>query len=251
MNTGAEASTAIPLPASPVFATTRWSVVLRAGDENSPQQQDALAQLCRTYWYPLYAYVRRLGASPEDAQDLTQGFFARLIERNVVNEADADKGKFRWLVLGTLKHYLANQRDFKVAAKRGGNLAHISLDDLTVEKRYQLEPTTTLSPDKLFDRNWAMTLLDRVREQLREHYVQAGKLDRFERLENFIPGGQARRSYEEVSQDLGVSEGALRVELHRLKALYRQFLRAEIAHTVSNPVEIDEELRYLIEVMQG
>ncbi|MSU61826.1 MAG: sigma-70 family RNA polymerase sigma factor [Pedosphaera sp.] len=244
-------STIIPLPVSPVFATTQWSVILRAGGEDSPLQHDAIAQLCRAYWYPLYAYVRRQGASPEDAQDLTQGFFARLIERKVVSEADADKGKFRWFILGTLKHYLANQHDLKAAAKRGGNCIHVSLDDLNVESRYQIEPVTTLSPDKLFDRSWAVTLLERVREQLREHYTQAGKLDRFERLESFIPGGQTRGSYEEVARDLGVSEGALRVELHRLKATYRQFLRSEIAHTVSNPVEIDEELRYLIEVMQG
>ena len=250
MNENTESSTVIGLPRTPIFATTRWTVIVSAGDEHSPQQADALSQLCQTYWYPLYAFARRQGASPHDAEDLIQEFFARLLERNYLDRADPNKGKFRWFLLGALKHFLSNQRERERTAKRGGNQIHIPLDQIVAEKRYQLEPSTNLNAEKLFERTWAMTLLARVREQLREHYEKAGKLGRFERLESFLPGDQKKRSYTEVAQELGVSEGALRVELHRLKATYRAILRAEIAHIVSAPTEIDEELRHLIEVMQ-
>jgi RNA polymerase sigma factor (sigma-70 family) len=235
---------------SPIFATTRWTVVLNAGDARSAEPAGALAQLCQTYWYPLYAFTRRQGASVEDAQDLTQEFFARLIERNYLDQADRNKGKFRWFLLGALKHFLSNQRERERAVKRGGRIVHIPLDEIMAEKRYQLEPSTNLTPEKLFERAWAMTLLARTREQLREHYEKAGKRERFEKLECFLPGGYEKKSYSEMGEELGVSEGALRVELHRLKATYRELLRTEIAHTVSTPTEIDEELRHLIEAMQ-
>jgi len=240
----------VNLPAMPIFATTRWTVVLNAGDAHSSQHDDALAQLCSTYWYPLYAFIRRQGASPHDSQDLTQEFFARLLARNWLDQADREKGKFRWFLLGALKHFLAHQRERESAAKRGGGKRHIPLDDILAEKRYQLEPSTQLTPEKLFERAWALTLLARVREQLRERYETAGKRERFEKLECFLPGAHAKRAYAEVARELGVSEGAVRVDLHRMKETYRQLLRAEIAHTVSTPTEIDEELRHLIEVMQ-
>jgi RNA polymerase sigma-70 factor (ECF subfamily) len=239
------------LQQSPVFATTRWTLVLNAGDAQSAQNVDALGQLCRIYWYPLYAFIRRQGANPADAQDLTQEFFARLLERNFLDRADRNKGKFRWFLLGAVKHFLSSQRERERAAKRGGGQVHLPLDQILAEERYQLEPATTLSPEKLFERAWAMTLLDRVRQQLREHYEGAGKLDRFNALETFLPGDRARGSYAAVAQELGLSEGALRVELHRLKAAFRQFLRTEIAHSVTTPSEVDEELRHLIEAMQN
>jgi RNA polymerase sigma factor (sigma-70 family) len=234
---------------SPIFATTRWTVVLHAGEAPSAQQADALAQLCQTYWYPLYAYTRRQGASVEDAQDLTQEFFARLLERNYLDHADPNKGKFRWFLLGALKHFLANQRERARSLKRGGRLVQLSLDEITAEKRYQLELSTPLTPEKIFERAWALTLLEHVREQLREHFEKAGKRERFEKLATFLPGGHEKKSYADMAVELGTNEGALRVELHRFKATYRQLLRTEIAHTVSAPAEIDEELRHLIEVM--
>jgi RNA polymerase sigma factor (sigma-70 family) len=250
MNETPEDPTPIGHAHSPIFATTRWTVVLNAGDARSAEQADALAQLCRTYWYPLYAFIRRQGVSVEDAQDLTQEFFARLLERNYLDRANPDKGKFRGFLLGALKHFLSNQRERERAAKRGGRMIHIPLDEIMAEKQYQLEPSTDVTPEKQFERAWALALLARVREQLREHYEKAGKRERFEKLECFLPGGHEKRSYAEVGQELGVSEGALRVELQRLKATYRQLLRTEIAHTVSTPAEIDAELRYLIAVMQ-
>ena len=250
MNETREDLTPMAEARSPVFATTRWSVVLNAGEAPSAQQAEALAQLCQAYWYPLYAYARREGASIEDAQDLTQEFFARLLERNYLDRADPNKGRFRWFLLGALKHFLANQRERARSLRRGGRIVHIPLDDITAEKRYQLELSTPLTPDKNFDRAWALTLLERVREQLRDHFEKAGKRERFETLASFLPGGQEKKSYADMAAELGMSEGALRVELHRFKATYRQLLRTEIAHTVSAPAEVDEELRYLIEVMR-
>jgi len=221
------------LPPPPIFATTRWTVVLNAGDARASQHDAALAQLCSTYWYRLYAFIRRQGANPHDAQDLTQEFFARMLARNWLDQADREKGKFRWFLFGALKHFLAHQREREAAVKRGGGKVHIPLDEILAEKRYRLEPSTQLTPEKLFERTWALTLLARVRQQLREHYEKAGKRERFEKLECFLPGDHEKRAYVDVARELGVSEGALRVELHRMKETYRQLLRTEIAHTVS------------------
>ncbi len=250
MNEGLDAATANGESESPAFATTRWGVVLEAGRTPSPQQADALGQLCQSYWYPLYAYARREGASVEDAQDLTQGFFARLLERNYLERADPNKGRFRGFLLGAFKHFLSNQRERAGAFKRGGGVVHVPLDEVTAEKRFQHEPSTTLTPERLFERAWALTLLGRVREQLRLRFETAGQPERFERLATLLPGGSEKQSHAEVAAEIGTNEGALRVELHRLKDAYRQLLRAEVAQTVSAPAEIDEELRHLIEVMQ-
>jgi RNA polymerase sigma factor (sigma-70 family) len=250
MDDAREAPTPFAEAPSPVFATTRWTVVLNAGEAPSTSQAEALAQLCQTYWYPLYAYTRRQGASIEDAQDLTQEFFACLLQRNYLDRADPNKGKFRWFLLGALKHFLANQRERARSLKRGGRLVHLPLDEINAEKRYQLELSTSPTPERIFDRAWALTLLERVREQLRDQFEKAGKRERFEKLASFLPGGHEKKSYPEMAAELGTSEGALRVELHRFKATYRQLLRTEIAHTVSTPTEIDGELRHLIEVMR-
>jgi DNA-directed RNA polymerase specialized sigma24 family protein len=184
------------------------------------------------------------------AQDLTQEFFACLLKRNYLDRADPHKGKFRWFLLGALKHFPANQRERERSLKRSGRIVHIPLDEITAEKRYQLELSTPLTPETIFERAWALTLLEHVREQRRAHFEKAGKRERFEKLARFLPGGQERKSYADTAAELGTNEGALRVELHRFKAAYRQFLRTEIAHTVSAPTEIDEELRHLIEVMR-
>jgi RNA polymerase sigma-70 factor (ECF subfamily) len=250
MNEGREEPTSVAEAQSPTFATTRWGIVLKAGEGPSAQQAAALAQLCEAYWYPLYAYARRQGAGVEDAQDLTQEFFARLLERNYLDRADPNKGRFRWFLLGAFKHFLSSQRQRARAVKRGGGLVHIPLDEITAEKRYQDEPSTALDPERLFERAWALTLLARVRAQLREQFEKAGRLERFERLAALLPGGHEDKSSAEVAAEMGINEGALRVELHRLKGTYRQLLRTEVAHTVSAPAEIDEELRHLIKVMQ-
>ena len=216
----------------------------------SAQQADALAQLCQTCWYPLYVYIRRQGARVEDAQDLTQEFFARLLERNYLDRADPNKGKFRWFLLAALKHCLANQRERARSLKRGAQIVHIPFDEITAEKRYRLELSTPLTPERPFERAWALTLLERVREQMRDQFEKAGKRERFQKLASFFPGEHEKKSYADVAVELGTNEGALRAELHRFKAAYRQLLRTEIAHTVSTPAEVDEEFRHLIEVMQ-
>jgi len=238
------------LPRGLVFATTRWTLVLRAGDSESPQHADALNELCGMYWYPLYAFARRQGASPPDAQDLTQGFFASLLERNYLDQADPRRGRFRSFLLGAFKHFLSHRRDYERAAKRGGGRVHISLDEAAAESRYRLEPRTDLSPDKLYERAWAKTVLSRVKDGLRAQFERAGKRDRFEELQSCLPGDYEQRPYSEIAARLGMSEGALRVELHRLRAAYRALLRSEIAQTVTTVAEIDEELRHLIEAMQ-
>lgn len=224
--------------------------MLRAGDDQSPEQSDALGQLCASYWYPLYAFVRRQGASPDDAQDLTQEFFTRLLQRNYLDRADREKGKFRWFLLGAFKHFLSHQREHARAAKRGGGQATVSLDEMAAAKRYQLEPQTNLTPEKLYERTWALSLLAQVKDQLRAHYIQAGKESRFDQLKSFLPGGHQPRLPSEVAAQLGISDGTLRVELHRLRSTYRSLLRKEIAQTVSTPTEVDEELRHLIDVMR-
>jgi len=237
-------------PRAPVFATTRWTLVLKAGDGESQQHAEALNQLCGVYWYPLYAFARRQGSSPHDAQDLTQEFFARLVERNYLDQADPRRGRFRSFLLGAFKHFLSHRRDYERAAKRGGGRVHVSLDEAAAEGRYRLEPKTDLSPDRLYERAWAKTVLSRVKDGLRAQFERAGKRDRFEELQSCLPGDYEQRAYSEIAARLGMSEGALRVELHRLRAAYRALLRSEIAQTVTTVAEIDEELRHLIEVMQ-
>ncbi len=230
-----------------VFATTRWSLVLNAGEANSSHHQEALAQLCEIYWYPLYAFARRQGVQPHDAQDLIQGFFEKLLQRNVLGQADQAKGRFRGFLLGCLKHFLCNHWAHSKTVKRGGKEVHIPLDSILAERRFELEPKTDESPDKIFVRNWAVTLLRQARDRLEDEYKSAGKQDRYDALVGFLPGGQPRGSYSQVAKKLRLSEGALRIELHRMKAAYRKLLRTEISHTVTTPAEVDDELSYLIE----
>lgn len=237
----------LPYNAAPVFATTHWTVVLQAGRNDSPEAGSALAELCRVYWYPLYAYVRRLGHDVHNAQDLTQGFFERLLEKNYLELADPRRGKFRWFLLTAFKCFLANEWDRGRTLKRGGGKEIIPLDALTAEQRYALEPADTLTADQLYDRRWALDLLARVRKQLRDRY--AGKSDRFERLEQYLPGGDPPPEYAETAAALKLSEDAVRQEAHRLRKRYGELLRAEIASTVAQPDEIDEEIGYLIDVI--
>jgi RNA polymerase sigma-70 factor (ECF subfamily) len=232
-----------------VFATTHWSVVLAAGHSSVAGAQEALESLCRTYWYPLYVYVRRQGQSPHDAQDLTQEFFARLLEKKYLRLADPDRGKFRAFLLKSLKHFLVNEWEKARTQKRGGGQCVIPLDADMAESRYAAEPALALTLDQVYEKRWAVTLIEAVLARLRESYAGAGRGPVFETLKGFIWGEQATLSYSELASQLGLNEGAVKVAVHRLRSRYRELLRAEIAKTVATPGEVDEELQHLIAVL--
>jgi len=233
------------------FATTHWSVVLAAGQRDSPQAAEALERLCRAYWYPLYAHVRRRGYSPEDAQDLTQEFFARVLAKHWLSTADRSRGRFRTFLLGAFSHFLANEWHRARCEKRGGGQELVSWDQATAENRYLAEPVDDLTPEKIFQKRWAATLLEQVLSRLREEHVAAGKRDFFEAVKDFLWGEKNTLSQANLAVALGLSEGALKVAVHRLRRRYRELLRAEIAQTVAGPDEIDEELRELMAVLRG
>jgi RNA polymerase sigma factor (sigma-70 family) len=227
------------------FATTRWSVVVAAGRTPSPDTRQALAALCEAYWYPLYAFVRRKGHSVDDAQDLTQAFFAELLEKDRLRAADRERGRFRTFLLASLEHFLANQWRRAGAAKRGRGRPTISLDLERGESQYRLEPAHELTPEKLYERRWALTMLDNALSKLREEYAQREKLDLFDRLRGCLGGDKQRVPYAQLAADLDMTEAAIKVAVHRLRKRYRDILRAEIAETVDSPEEIDDELRDL------
>jgi len=227
------------------FATTHWSVVLEAGREESAQAGEALEQLCRTYWYPLYAYVRRKGHDPNDAQDLTQEFFARLLRGNFLNTVEQRKGKFRSFLVASLEHFLVKEWVRANRQKRGGGQAILSLDEEGAENRYALEPAGNLSAQKLYERRWAMTLLDRAMKRLGEECHQHGKRELFECVKNLLSGDAQEEGYRELAAGVTMSEGALRVAVHRLRQRYGILLREEIAQTVATQAEVDEEVRCL------
>ncbi len=235
----------------PVFATTRWTVVLAAGQSDTTQAQAALENLCRTYWYPLYAYVRRCGHSPPDAQDLTQEFFARLLERRWVERADRQKGKFRSFLLASLNHFLADEWDRARAQKRGGGAPLIPLQLDTAETRYGHEPADPVTPEQNFERRWALALLEEVLRRLAEEYRQDGRAELFAALNPCLVGDRAAQPYADLAVKLGVSEGTVKSAVHRLRQRYRQLLHEEIAHTVTGPGEVEEELRHLFSVLAG
>jgi RNA polymerase sigma factor (sigma-70 family) len=233
------------------FTTTHWSVVLAATGSNSPEAQQALEQLCQTYWYPLYVFVRRQGNSPEDAQDLTQAFFERILERNYFGQADRSKGRLRAFLLASLKHFLSDQRDRRDAAKRGGGRRMLSLDAHTAEERYQLEPADTMTPEKLYERRWAFTLLEKARTNLRSEYDAAGKTELYQLLKVLEPGSGDGTTYADIGQRLGKSESAIKSEASRLRLRYGELVRSEIAQTVASVTEIDDEVRHLLTVIGG
>ena len=233
------------------FVATRWTLVVKAASSDTPQAREALAQLCGMYWYPLYAFVRRKGYAPADAEDLTQAFFARVLAEQFIAGADQKKGRFRAFLLTRLSHFLADEWDRVKAHKRGGGQPALSLDSRSAETRYQLEAVDPRSPDKLFEYHWAMTLLERVYERLRLEDQQQGHGELFEALKGCLVQARAAVAYADVASRLGLSEGALRVTVHRLRRRYRDLLRAEIAETVSGPEEVEEELHYLFRVLAG
>ena len=233
------------------FLTTHWSVVLAAREGVSPQAADALASLCRTYWYPLYAYIRRRGHASYDAQDLTQEFFARLLERNFMAAVRQERGKFRWFLLSALKRFLANEWNREHAAKRNGGQSIVSLDEESAEGRYRYEIPDHTTPDKLFDQSWAMTLLEQARAQLQREYTSSSRGELFDQLKIFLSGDRAPLSHAEAGAVLGMNEGAVKVAVHRLRQRYRDCLREQIAQTVSTPAEVDEEIRQLFAAFSG
>jgi len=237
--------TATSFPGGHDFATTRWTLVLAAGDAENPQSGKALATLCQTYWMPLYAFVRRRGYSAADAEDLVQEFFARLLERNFLGQADRDRGRFRTFLLSALSHFVANEWNRQRTLKRGGAQPSVSWDAQSAEDRYLQEGADTETPATAFDRHWAEALLERALDQLRRQYAAIGKADLFQTLEPCLSGDGLAASYRETAAQLGMSEGTLRVAAHRLRRGFGEMLRLEVAHTVTGPAEIDDELRYL------
>jgi RNA polymerase sigma-70 factor (ECF subfamily) len=224
---------------------------LNAGDTVSPHAGAALNSLCQSYWYPLYAYVRRKGHSPEAAKDLTQEFFAQLLAKRLLAGVDRNKGKFRSWLLGVMNHFLAHEWAKATAQKRGGGQPLFSLDETDPEDRYRLEPADNASPEKLFDRRWAFTLLERAAVRLREEYEAAGKSAVYSALKPFVSTEGTALSYEEAARQLGLSTSAAKSAIHRLRQRYQELIREEIAQTVTTTTEIDEEIRYLLAVIRG
>lgn len=228
------------------FATTHWSVVLAAANTGKPEAQAALETLCRGYWFPLYAFIRRDGYGAHEAQDLTQEFLARLIEKRQLAGIEAGRGKFRSFLLVTLRHFLSDERKRTGAQKRGGDRVIISIDETAAESRYPFELVDSVTPEVLFEREWALTVLDKAMERLRRRYAKRGRSRLFDELEICLGGGKNDVSYAAIASRLDSSEGAIKVAVHRLRKEFGDALRAEIAQTVANPSEIDVEICQLI-----
>ena len=239
-----------PRSTAPNFAMTRWSVVLAAGQNDSVGAKEALENLCRIYWPPLYAFVRRQGHSPADAQDLTQEFFARLLAKNYLGAVDPSKGRFRSFLLASLKHFLANEWDKAKAAKRGGGgLVLVPINTDAAETACGIDPADQVTPEKLFQRRWAMTLLEQVLARLREEHAASGKSGLFDELKGTLTGQRDSLPYAAIAMRLGMSEVAIKVTVHRLRQRYREILREEISHTVPGPGEIEDEIRALFSAL--
>jgi RNA polymerase sigma factor (sigma-70 family) len=233
------------------FAATRWTLVLQAArGSQTPRAAAAMAELCQIYWYPLYAFIRRRGHAAHDAEDLTQEFFARLLDKRFLARADREKGRFRTFLLTAVKRFLANEHEAAQAQKRGGGQRIIRLDGLEPEARYRLEPAVTLSPERLFERQWALTLLNRVLARLQADMGDEGKAALFDPLKGHLTGSRTE-TYAATAARLGVSEGAVQVAAHRLRRRYRELIREEIEHTVASPQEVEDEIRCLFACLQS
>jgi DNA-directed RNA polymerase specialized sigma24 family protein len=232
------------------FQTTRWSIVNAAGDGDSAARS-ALAKLCETYWYPLYAYVRRQGATPDDARDLTQGFFTSLIERRDFDSLRKERGRFRAFLLASLQHYLANDYARRKTLKRGGGVVPLSLEFDGAEGRYRFEPADKETPQTLFERRWALTVIERSLAEVRKEWEAASRADEFEALKSCLLGGAPAGGYAAVAREISSSEGAVRVAVHRLRRKFQKRLREEIADTVADPSEVDDEIRYLLRALDA
>jgi RNA polymerase sigma-70 factor (ECF subfamily) len=231
------------------FETTQWSLVLAAGQRGSAAADEALARLCALYWYPVFAFVRRKGYSTEDAQDLTQGFFARLIEKGDLGAADRSRGRFRSFLLTACQYFLANERDRERAQKRGGGRIPLSIDVAVAEGRYERALGHGETPERLYDRQWGLTLLDAVFTTLRAEHAAAGKADLFDRLKEFLIAGEGAGSHADAARELGLSAGAVKVAVHRLRRRYREELRRQVADTVGSDDEVQDEIRHLFQTL--
>ena len=232
-----------------VFVATHWSVVLAAKDKESPQSDRALETLCRTYWPPLYVFLRRQGHRPHDAQDLVQEFFARLLRLDYLKAVEPARGRFRTFLIMALRRFLANEWDRARAEKRGGGQVPVPLDAEIAENRYQEESAAPMAADLAFDRQWAITLLDQALARVREEQARQGKSAEFEVLRRFLTPGVEPLPYGAVAGQLGVSEAAVKMAVHRLRRRYREFFREAIAQTVTGPAEVEEEMSYLLQVL--
>lgn len=231
------------------FTATHWSVVLAAASEDSQEATAALETLCRQYWYPLYAFVRRAGHAPADAEDIVQSFFFQLLEKRSLKHADPMRGRFRTFLLASLKHFMANEWQHQHTARRGGGVPPVSLDRFSPEELYARGSPQTLTPEQLYDRTWALSVLACARDRLSEDYARRGQAERFRLLESFLPGETSEQTYAEAGRRLGLSEGSVKAEVHRLKVRYRMFLRAGIMPIVARLEDVDQELRELTEAL--
>ncbi len=232
------------------FNTTHWSVVLAAGQADSAPARAALEELCRTYWFPLYAYVRRRGHDAVEAQDLTQEFFLRLLDKQYLRLADSARGRFRSFLLTSLKNFLINEWEKARAVKRGSQCLFRTWDPEDAERRYLAEPANDLTPDRLFEKRWAVAVVERAQDRLRQEYNAANKLSMFEELKEYVWGDRAE-AYSDLARRLQTTEGALRIAAHRMNERFRTLLREEVAHTAASPNEIDTELRYLVSLLRS
>ncbi len=240
------------------FATTHWSMVLAAGDHSSSISKSALEKLCESYWYPLYSFVRRKGYDANAAADLTQGFFASLIERNDFDSIQKEKGRFRSFLFAAIRNFIANVMDFANAAKRGGNVSTFSIDANSAESKFenernQFEPSHGVTPETSFERTWAIALIENVHQQLRAEFVKNGREVLFDRLQVFLTGSNQVNAptYRELAAEFEISESAIKVNVHRMRQQFRELLRTEIAHTVPSESEVDDELNSLFVTLQG
>ncbi len=248
---GSESADSPGAVAQALFATTHWSVVLAAADQESPEGSAALEQLCQTYWHPIYFFIRRRGHGVADAQDLTQAFFVHILSRAFLARANPAKGKFRSFILGSLKYFLADESARLQAKKRGGGLTPVFLDAQTAESLYRLEAVDRMDAEKLFERRWAIALLDRVLERLEAEFLARDRKSVFDQLRVFLLGERGSPSYAEVAGSLQMTEGAVKVAVHRLRQHYQELFREEVANTVEQPGEVNEEVKHLFSVLAG
>ena len=233
------------------FATTHWSVVLAAGERGSAGAEEALARLCAEYWYPIFAFVRRQGHATEEARDLTQGFFARLIEKGDLAVADRSRGRFRSFLLTACQHFLSNERDRERALKRGGGRLPVPIDVAMAEGRYKRALAHSETPERLYDRQWCLTLLAQVLDDLRKDYADAGREAFFDRLKDYLVADGSAGTYKQAAGDLGMTAGAVKVAVHRMRRRYQEGLRRRVADTVESTQDIDEEIRHLLGAVSG
>lgn len=233
------------------LSTTQWSQVIAARDGDETESSQALESLCQTYWKPLYAFIRHQGAEPEEARDLTQAYFTELLEKDFLADVDAEKGRFRSFLFSSLRHFLSHERDRARALKRGGGAITLSLDLESGERSYSIHPATLETPEDVFEYRWAMTVITQALDRLEEESLTAGTGRQFEQLKPYLTSMKPQVPYKEVAEELGMSEGAVKVAVHRLRRRFGQSLRDELSETVADPADVDDELRHMLSILRG